>query len=70
MDPKTGVTYDVVLPSGMPKTDFAKCLKMARRYGRYDVAAGKWSIFVTGPQVAACIAEMADRGARVQEAQD
>lgn len=62
---ETGKTYTVTFGRGMSKTDFAKCLKNARRYGTFT--AGAWTIPVTGDQVASCVREMIDRGGEVEE---
>jgi hypothetical protein len=66
MDITTGGTYRVTFPQGMAKTDFTKCLRMARKLGKFDGAA--WTITVQGTQGAASVREMASRGADVQEA--
>jgi len=58
-----GQVYTVTFPRGMAKTDFNKCLRMARRYGCFS--AGSWTIQVTGGLVASCVREMIDRGADV-----
>lgn len=65
MDLTTGTTCTVTFPHGMAKTDFAKCLRMARRLGTYS--GSKWTITITGPHAASCVSEMADRGATVEE---
>ena len=66
MDITTGTTLKIIFPRGMHKADFAKCLSMARKIGRYDGQA--WTVTITGPHAAACVTEMADRGATVTEA--
>lgn len=66
-DIKAGETYTATFPRDMGKTDFTKCLKMARRYGRFT--AGSWTIKATGFQVVTCIQEMITRGADVTNAE-
>jgi hypothetical protein len=61
-----GQIYTATFPRGMGKTDFNKCLSMARRYGRF--AGGSWTIKVTGHQVQSCVTEMAARGAVISAA--
>jgi hypothetical protein len=68
MDITAGTTYRVTFPKGMSKTDFTKCLRMARRLGKFDGAEQAWTITVQGTQGAASVREMASRGADVREA--
>lgn len=66
MEITTGTTYQVTFPRGMAKTDFSKCLTMARKLGTFS--AGSWTITVQGSHGASCVREMAERGAEVAEA--
>lgn len=65
-DITAGETYVISFPRGMHKTDFTKCLTMARRNGSYDGAARTWEITPQGSHGTAVVAEMADRGAIVE----
>ncbi len=63
-----GTTYAISLPRHMAKTDFTKCLTMARKYGRYDAGTRTWEMTPQGSHGTACVREMIERGAEVTEA--
>lgn len=67
MDVTAGHDYIVKFPQGMHKADFAKCLTMARKLGRYSAPLKSWIITPAGSHGTACVHEMIDRGARVHD---